>query len=311
MAKSRTKTQTKKIKGRLCAIIVCICLLVVATLAITDYFGIFTYEKLISVFGLNNGVVVDGDLSVHFINVGQGDCSLIISNGETALIDAGEAENADTVVSYLNSQGIKRLDYVIVSHPHSDHMGGISIVLESFEIGKVIVPKVSEEMTPTTKTYKVFLQTVQNEGLKLTPARVGDVYNLGEASLEVLAPNSEYKDLNNYSVVALLTHGENKFLFTGDAESESEKEMLKKGLLTGVDVLKVGHHGSNTSSKKKFLEVVRPDYAVIMCGDNSYNHPHKETIDNLLEYTDNIYRTDQQGTIVFISDGENLNVRYE
>ncbi|NLK70659.1 MAG: MBL fold metallo-hydrolase [Clostridiales bacterium] len=311
MAKSRTKTQTKKIKGRLSAIIVCICLLVVATLAITDYFGIFTYEKLISVFGLNNGVVVDGDLSVHFINVGQGDCSLIISNGETALIDAGEAENADTVVSYLNSQGIKRLDYVIVSHPHSDHMGGISIVLESFEIGKVIVPKVSEEMTPTTKTYKVFLQTVQNEGLKLTPARVGDVYNLGEASLEVLAPNSEYKDLNNYSVVALLTHGENKFLFTGDAESESEKEMLKKGLLTGVDVLKVGHHGSNTSSKKKFLEVVRPDYAVIMCGDNSYNHPHKETIDNLLEYTDNIYRTDQQGTIVFISDGENLNVRYE
>ena len=224
MAKSRTKTQTKKIKDRLSAIIVCICLLVVATLAITDYFGIFTYEKLISVFGLNNGVVVDGDLSVHFINVGQGDCSLIISNGETALIDAGEAENADTVVSYLNSQGIKRLDYVIVSHPHSDHMGGLSIVLESFEIGKVIVPKVSEEMTPTTKTYKVFLQTVQNEGLKLTPARVGDVYNLGEASLEVLAPNSEYKDLNNYSVVALLTHGENKFLFTGDAESESEKK---------------------------------------------------------------------------------------
>ena len=155
------------------------------------------------------------------------------------------------------------------------------------------------------------MQTVQNEGLKLTQAKVGDVYNLGEASLELLAPNSDYKDLNNYSIVSLLTYGENKFLFMGDAESKSEKEMLEKNLLTKVDVLKVGHHGSSTSSKKKFLEVVSPDYAVILCGDNSYNHPHEDTVDNLLEYTDNIYRTDQQGTVVFTSDGKRLSVKHE
>jgi len=311
MAKHRTKAQTKKIKGKVNGLIICISLLIIVTLAITDHFGIFTYEKLMSVFGFSNGTIVDGDLSVHFINVGQGDCSLIISDGQTALIDAGEAEYGDTVVSYLNSQGIKKLDYVIVTHPHSDHMGGIATVLESFDVGKVIVPKVSDEMTPTTKTYKVFLQTVQNEGLKLTQAKVGDVYNLGEASLELLAPNSDYKDLNNYSIVSLLTYGENKFLFTGDAESKSEKEMLEKNLLTKVDVLKVGHHGSSTSSKKKFLEVVSPDYAVILCGDNSYNHPHEDTVDNLLEYTDNIYRTDQQGTVVFTSDGKRLSVKHE
>lgn len=311
MAKHRTKAQTKKIKGKVNGLIICISLLIIVTLAITDHFGILTYEKLMSVFGFSNGTIVDGDLSVHFINVGQGDCSLIISDGQTALIDAGEAEYGDTVVSYLNSQGIKKLDYVIVTHPHSDHMGGIATVLESFDVGKVIVPKVSDEMTPTTKTYKVFLQTVQNEGLKLTQAKVGDVYNLGEASLELLAPNSDYKDLNNYSIVSLLTYGENKFLFMGDAESKSEKEMLEKNLLTKVDVLKVGHHGSSTSSKKKFLEVVSPDYAVILCGDNSYNHPHEDTVDNLLEYTDNIYRTDQQGTVVFTSDGKRLSVKHE
>lgn len=311
MAKHRTKAQTKKIKGKVNGLIICISLLIIVTLAITDHFGILTYEKLMSVFGFSNGTIVDGDLSVHFINVGQGDCSLIISDGQTALIDAGEAEYGDTVVSYLNSQGIKKLDYVIVTHPHSDHMGGIATVLESFDVGKVIVPKVSDEMTPTTKTYKVFLQTVQNEGLKLTQAKVGDVYNLGEASLELLAPNSDYKDLNNYSIVSLLTYGENKFLFMGDAESKSEKEMLEKNLLTKVDVLKVGHHGSSTSSKKKFLEVVSPGYAVILCGDNSYNHPHEDTVDNLLEYTDNIYRTDQQGTVVFTSDGKKLSVKHE
>ncbi len=311
MAKHRTKAQTKKIKGKVNGLIICISLLIIVTLAITDHFGILTYEKLMSVFGFSNGTIVDGDLSVHFINVGQGDCSLIISDGQTALIDAGEAEYGDKVVSYLNSQGIKKLDYVIVTHPHSDHMGGIATVLESFDVGKVIVPKVSDEMTPTTKTYKVFLQTVQNEGLKLTQAKVGDVYNLGEASFELLAPNSDYKDLNNYSIVSLLTYGENKFLFMGDAESKSEKEMLEKNLLTKVDVLKVGHHGSSTSSKKKFLEVVSPDYAVILCGDNSYNHPHEDTVDNLLEYTDNIYRTDQQGTVVFTSDGKKLSVKHE
>lgn len=311
MAKHRTKTQTKKVKGKLNGLIIFISLLIIVTLAITNHFGILTYEKLLSVFGFSNGIVVDGDLSVHFINVGQGDCSLIISDGQTALIDAGEAEYGDTVVSYLNSQGIKKLDYVIVTHPHSDHMGGIATVLESFDVGKVVVPKVSDEMAPTTKTYRVFLQTVQNEGLKLTQAKVGDVYNLGEASFELLAPNSDYKDLNNYSIVSLLTYGENKFLFTGDAESKSEKEMLEKNLLTKVDVLKVGHHGSSTSSKKKFLEVVSPDYAVILCGDNSYNHPHEDTVDNLLEYTDNIYRTDQQGTVVFTSDGKELSVKHE
>lgn len=311
MARNRQKTKAKKISFRLNAIIICIPLLTIAILAITNYFGIFTYEELMSVFGFSNGVIVDGELSVHFINVGQGDSSLIVSDGQAALIDAGEVEYGDTVVSYLNSQGIKKLDYVIVTHPHSDHMGGIAMVLENFDIGKVIVPRVSDEMTPTTKTYKVFLQTVQNEGLKLTQAKVGDTYKLGEANLELLAPNSDYKNLNNYSVVSLLTYGENKFLFTGDAESKSENEMLEKGLLMEVNVLKVGHHGSNTSTKKKFLEVVNPDYAVIMCGVNSYNHPHMDTIDNLLKYTDNIYRTDQQGTIVFTSDGKKINVKYE
>ncbi len=250
-------------------------------------------------------------IQVHFINVGQGDCSLIVSDGYTVLIDAGESEESYVVTSYLSELGIEKLDFIIATHPHSDHIGGLAGVIENISADRVIVPHIPDDELPTTKTYRKFLEAVDSADCTLEEAYVGEVIELGISELEILAPvTDEYSDLNNFSIVSQLDYGGTSFLFTGDAESESEKDMMENNLLDDIDVLKVGHHGSDTSSKKKFLEVIKPDYAVISCGDNSYNHPNEKTVARLAEYTDKIYRTDHQGNIIFTSDGENISVEY-
>lgn len=260
----------------------------------------------------NNSSETDEELQVHFINVGQGDCSLIVSQDYTVLIDAGEAEQSFVVTSYLSELGIESLDYIIATHPHSDHIGGLAGVIENIEVGKVIVPHIPDDELPTTKTYQNFLSAVDTAGCTLEEAYVGEIIELGISELKLIAPVTDtYDNLNNFSVVSELTYGDTKFLFTGDAESESENDMIDEGVLEDIDILKAGHHGSSTSSKKKFLDIVQPEYVVISCGDNSYNHPNEKTVERLLEYTDNIYRTDHQGNIVFTTNGTDISVDYE
>ncbi|QEK13540.1 MBL fold metallo-hydrolase [Crassaminicella thermophila] len=247
---------------------------------------------------------VRNDLEVHFMDVGQADAIFIKKGQNTMLIDAGNNEDADWVVNYLKNQGIKKIDYVIGTHPHEDHIGGLDAVINSFDIGKVYMPKV----THTSKTFKDVIHAVKNKGLKISNPVVGSKIALGDAKGVILAPNSDkYKDYNNYSIVLKLTYGNTSFLFTGDAEGLSEKEMIDKGLNLSADVLKVGHHGSNSSTTLSFLNKVNPEYAVIMTGtDNDYGHPHKETMDKLKNKGIIVYRTDQNGTIVAISDGEHI-----
>lgn len=253
---------------------------------------------------------VSGKLTVSYIDVGQGDSTLIqLPDGKTILIDAGEVEYGRTVSDYIESLGIKKLDYVIATHPHSDHIGGLPDVISQFDVGAVYMPKAQNN----TKIFEKLLTGIQDKGLKINTAKAG-VTLLSEDGLEAefLAPNgTSYSDLNNYSAVLRLSFGSNSFLFTGDAEAKSEGEILSaygSGQLQS-DVLKVGHHGSAYSSSDAFLKAVSPKYAVISCGaGNKYGHPESVILDKLSGAKVSVYRTDEAGTIVFTSDGSKLTV---
>lgn len=266
-------------------------------------------------------IAKDAELEIHFIDVGQGDCSLIKWEDCAMLIDCGERENADTVLKYLKKQGVEKLDYIIATHPHSDHIGGMGDIISATEVGKVIAPKVSSDMTPTTKTYERFLQALRDKGMRLTAAKPKTVYTFETASetegkkppsFEILAPNGDYDDLNNYSVVIRLTYGSTSYLFTGDAEKKSEKEILKLGEELDSDLLKVGHHGSSTSSSDDFFDEVSPKYCVIQCGvGNKYGHPHAETIEKIEAAGAKWYSSDRDGNIIVYSDGDSIFVQTE
>lgn len=245
-------------------------------------------------------------MDVHFIDVGQGDSILIEENKEAMLIDAGENNKGNTVTDYLKAQNIKELKYVIGTHPHSDHIGGLDTVIDSFQVDKVILP----DVTNNTETFKDLLDAIEGKNLQITKPVVGDQYSLGNASFTVIAPNSSsYDDMNNYSVGIRLVFGKTSFLFTGDAGVTSEKEMLHNGINLSSDVLKLAHHGSSTASCAEFLDAVDPSYAVICVGkDNDYGHPHVETLRAIASRNIKLYRTDDQGSIVFTSDGQNISV---
>ncbi|MBE6829138.1 MAG: MBL fold metallo-hydrolase [Ruminococcaceae bacterium] len=248
--------------------------------------------------------------SVYFLDVGQGDSELIrLKTGENILIDAGTPETARELADYLADLGVSKIDCLIATHPHADHIGGMEQIVDRFSVGKVYMPRIPDSQIPTTATYEKLLTAIDRKGLKITAAKAGMViFDTGEEKLEILAPNSEkYGDLNSYSIVTMLTSGEKRFLFTGDAESDSEKEMVKKGYDLRCDVLKCGHHGSSTSTSAAFLKAAGPSAAVISCGlNNDYGHPHKEVVDRLKKAGVTIYRTDQQKTILTQCDGKTI-----
>lgn len=246
----------------------------------------------------------EGELRVSFIDVGQGDSEFIeLPNGETLLIDAGTNETGADVVNYIESLGYSSIDYVVGTHPHEDHIGGLDDVIRTFDVESVYMPKV----TADTKTFEDVLDAVDEKGLTINTAKAGVTLVDGDGlSVKMLAPVlDEYDNTNDYSAVIKVVYGDTSFLFTGDAEEYAES------LITGdvdSDVLKVGHHGSSTSTGETFLERVSPSYAVISCGlGNSYGHPHTETIEKLGGIP--VFRTDEMGTIVATSDGSEISFR--
>lgn len=243
-------------------------------------------------------------LKVHYIDVGQADSILIQQGPNTMLIDAGNNEDEETIIKYLKKQGIKKLDVIIGTHPHEDHIGSMDAVIESFDIGKVYMPKV----TSNTKTFSDVLEAVKRKGLKISLPTLGTTFKIGNASCTILAPNgTKYDDLNNYSIVVKVTYGKNSFLFSGDAEAISEMEMVNKKYNLKADVLKLGHHGSSSSTCANFLNVVNPKYAVVSVGKgNKYGHPTKGTMDRIKAKKITVYRTDESGTIIATSDGKNI-----
>lgn len=271
-------------------LLICLCLLVVGC---ANPFVENDDKTSISTFS--------GDtLRVNYIDVGQGDSIFIqLPNKETMLIDAGEAYEADNVINYLNNLGIKKIDYVVGTHPHTDHIGGLEEVINTFDVGSIYMPKVSSN----SKTFEDLLTTISNKGLKVKTAKSGVVVlSEDNLKLEFIAPNSDnYSNLNNYSAVLKLTYLDNTFLFMGDAETLSEDEITSD---VDADVIKVGHHGSDSSSSVEFVKKVNPEYAIIMVGEgNSYNHPYQSIIDRYESVGAKVLRTDLDGNIVCGSDG--------
>lgn len=243
------------------------------------------------------------ELTVHYLDVGQGDCILAECDGAFMLIDAGNNNQGTRIQNYLNKQGVKKLEYAIGTHPDADHIGGLDVILYKFDCETVMMPDVSKD----TAAYRDVLDTMKQRRYKNTVPEPGDSFKLGSAVCTVLAPSESYEDVNDNSIVLLMEHGENSFLFMGDAGTEEEADILHSGANVEADVLKVGHHGSRYSSSKEFLEAVSPDYAVISCGeDNSYGHPHAETLNNLRAMGVKVFRSDEQGTIVAVSDGSRI-----
>ncbi|MEQ8153796.1 MAG: ComEC/Rec2 family competence protein [Clostridiaceae bacterium] len=245
-------------------------------------------------------------VKIHFIDVGQGDAILIQYKDKNMLIDSSTNNEEKKFKSYITALNIKKLDAVVTTHPDEDHIGNMAWVIKNFDIGKFYAPK----KTSTTKTFENMITELKNKNLKINVLKAGSSIEFSEdVKLEVFAPNSDNygESNNNYSPVIKLTYGGNSALFTGDAEKESEKETLQKGYNLKSDILKVGHHGSSSSTSTDFLKAVSPRYAVISCGkDNKYGHPHKETINKLTNIKAEIYRTDQDSTITAVLDGQNI-----
>jgi len=255
---------------------------------------------------LSSAEKTNDNLKVHFLDVGQGDSILVqFPDGENMLVDAGPPENGQYVVSYLEKKGIRKIDYLVATHPHLDHIGGLENVLETFEIGSFYMPKV----TANTKAFEDALLSIEGKGLKIKTAKTGVVV-LKQGNLEAsfIAPaDTGYDDLNNYSAIMRIQYGNTAFLLTGDAGTVSETQMIASGANLKADVLKVGHHGSSHSSSIRFLAAVSPRYAVISVGaGNDYGHPSEKTITKLRKAGIKVLRTDQLGTIIFFSDGRTV-----
>lgn len=244
---------------------------------------------------------VDGALFVEFIDVGQADSILIYNKEHYMLIDGGNNEDGMKLVNYFNSLGITKFDYVIGTHPHEDHIGGLDDIINNFEVGTFYMPNV----ITTTKTFEDVITALENKQIAFSTPNIGSTFNLGSASFKTLYVGEDEEDLNDSSIILKMIYGSNSFLFMSDASSKIEKILLEEDI--DADVLKVGHHGSQYSSSESFLKKVNPTIAVIQVGiGNSYGHPRKETLDKLNELNVKVYRTDLDGTIIAKSDGENI-----
>ena len=266
---------------------------------------------------LNDGTVSndsfkrdENDLTITYLDVGQGDSEFIeFPDGTTMLIDTGVYAKVDDVIDYIEELGYSRIDYLVLTHHHADHMGGAATIIRTFDIGKIYIPKIPDSETPTTSYYSAFVNAVAEEGLKLTRGKNGvNIIDSSELSVEMFAPISDsYEDTNNYSIGIKIVYGDTSFLFFGDGEKLVENEVLESGFDVSANVYKASHHGSSTSSSSEFLDAVSPEYAVISCGeDNQYGHPHKETLEAFKERGITYFRTDKDGNIIAQSDGSTI-----
>ena len=249
--------------------------------------------------------IAEDKLVVDYIDVGQADSILLRNKDKTMLIDAGTNEQGKNVVSFLKEEGISKIDYLIGTHPHEDHIGGLDDVINNFDIGKIYMPK----RETTTKTFKDVLSAIKNKNLTITQPKKGEIIDLGQAKCEFMTePIIDDDNINLSSLILRVEFGNNSFLFMGDAEKQNEKTIT----WPKTDVLKVGHHGSDTSSSKEFLEQVNPKYSIIMVGEgNTYKLPKQPIIDRIEKQGSKIYRTDKNGNIKIITDGNNLEIKTE
>ena len=243
----------------------------------------------------------DGDcVSVHFIDVGQGSSTLIQSGSTGILIDAGEWEYADRVISYIRRSGVKTLALAIATHPHSDHIGALSEVLREFPAEKVVMPRLTQENTPSSASYERLLETILDCKIPLAAAKPGDTYALEHAELTILAPLEQSDNLNDMSVICRLEAFHTIFLLPADAETKAQERLLQSGENLRCDVLLTPHHGSANALNESFLAAAQPQTAVISCGkNNDYGHPHGDVLRCYKKHKIKIYRTDRDASVIF------------
>ena len=254
--------------------------------------------------------IPDGNAAVYFVDVGQGDCTLIHAVGKNILIDSGEFGEYDNVRDFLDDCGVRTLDIAYITHPHSDHMGCMYKLLRKYGAGEVIMPKIPDALVPENATYKALLDVIAERDIPLTDAVPGRTVELGEdCRLEILSPMREYDDLNDLSAVVKFVYGKTSFLICGDIEEPAESDILAAGTDVSADVIRTPHHGSSSSSTYPFIRAASPRYAVFSTGaDNDYGHPHAAVIERYLSLGAQIFRTDVNGDITFTTDGENISV---
>lgn len=249
----------------------------------------------------------EDELTMYFLDVGQADSTLLVSQGEAMLVDAGNRDDAGYITGYLADLGIDRLKYVVFTHPHEDHIGSGEAVISAVRVDKVFM------MDGYDEGIDLYLRRAVDEaGIEREAPSPGDTARLGECEIEFLGPYSNYDNENDMSICLKVSHGENSVMFTGDAGSGPEREMIESGEDLEADILQAGHHGSSTSSSYYFLREVNPRYVVISCGKgNMYGHPHEEALSRFNDLGAEVFRTDEQGTIIAVDDGETITFNSE
>lgn len=282
-------------------------------ITILEKFDIVSWGELLNKTGILDTVSeVDSDFAVYYLDAGQSDCTIVTSGDEVMMIDSGTYNQLDTIVAALKSLNINTIDYLVITHQHDDHMGSASKIIENYNVKNIIMPRLTEINMVTSYNYEELLNTISKNKVTVIAAEPKRNFKIGEATVEFFAPLQQYESLNNMSAVLKISYGETSFLFQGDAEKEVESALLKKGYDLSADIIKVGHHGSKTSSTSKYIKAVSPKAAIISCGaGNRYGHPSNETLATLENFNVDTYITMNSGDITAISDGKTITITTE
>ena len=272
--------------------------------------GISTWEHLFDACAVAD-VASNADgypMSVHVLDVGKADAIFITCEGKNIVIDAGETDIHKGMYEYLCRRNVKELDLLVLTHQHSDHVGCMAHIVRNLKVKKFMMPRLCDNVVQTFKSYERLLGALEQKNIKIITPEPGNTFFVGNLKIEVIAPIKQYRNTNNNSVVLKLTYKNKSFLFTGDASRESERDMIAAEYNLNADVLKVGHHGSKTSSSQAFLDKIRPTYAVISVGTDRNDLPKREVVERIKKSKIKTYRTDLNGTVVFATDGSDLKV---
>ncbi len=299
-----------KPKERKKAYVICLLLIFGLIITILEIFGITNWHKVSVFSGAVDGIkVADTDFAVYYLDVGQSDCSIVICDGKVLVIDTGSYPQLLDIQEALFALEVETIDYLVVTHQHEDHMSGAERLMSLYNVENIVMPRLSDENMIESETYDRLLHAIANNNVNPIVAQEVDYLDLGSARIDILAPQKQYKELNNMSTVIKIAYGETSFLFQGDAESQVENDLLFSDYDLSADVLKLGHHGSKTASTEKYLDAVNPDIAIVSCGQgNSYGHPRVTVMEHLVERNIDYYITVDDGDITVTSDGNNIEV---
>lgn len=289
----------KKLTKALLAIVILVLAIIVESVITSDEQQVPEQPNISNSQTQEQPTELTGELKLHMIDVGQADCFLFVKGDKVALVDCGTRSTGKDAVEYIKSLGITRIDYVFGTHPHDDHMGGMYDIITNFEVGKIVIPQVKEGQV-TTNWYIKLMKQIVDGNYEVEYSKTGNEYFLGGAKIQIVWQSElEQDNVNNYSDIIKVSFGDMDVLMTGDAETEIEEEVLRSGVQIDAEILKVGHHGSDTSSSDEFLDEIDPDYGLISCKvGNKYEHPTKNTMEKLQQREVEVYRTDECGTVI-------------